>query len=281
MVQQIKEQHEEEIQKILKETKDKIAAFKNKLDTDSGHSQRIQHLEATIRENQAIKERHVSQFEHFKNTADERETKLKSEHAQKMLELSHEVLRAKKDFEEKLKQFEAWKENVESEHERKLRELKRDHEKEVANVRNLSRDESNEWLNEVRKVEDKYAGEIEILNKKLKDLEESRNVMSEEYEAKLAKAQLFYEKELEAARKMNSVSQEEANRMLMEEKEKMKKDFAAQEAELKKRINSILSQLTEKEDEVTKLQSELDNLNKNLQAKDGSSHELLKQVNII
>ncbi|XP_060585102.1 protein FAM184B-like, partial [Ruditapes philippinarum] len=35
--------------------------------------------------------------------------RLKSEHAQKMLELSQDVLHTKKDFEEKLRQFEAWK----------------------------------------------------------------------------------------------------------------------------------------------------------------------------
>ncbi|XP_052773969.1 protein FAM184A-like [Mya arenaria] len=278
VVQQIKDQHEEDIQKVLKETKEKVQMLKAKLDADSQNNNKVQQLELALRQNEAIKDQQISQFEHFKRIAEERETKLKSEHAQKMLDFSHDVLKAKKDFEEKLKQFDVWKESVNEDHERKLRDLKSAHEQEIHDIRNLSKDQNNDWLNEVKKVEEKYKDEIEQLHGKYKDLEESKGVMADEYEAKLAKAQLFYEKELEAVMKMNNISQEDANKMLMEEKEKMRKDFAAQESELKKQINSVLGQLTDKEDEVESLKKDLDQLSKNLQDKAGSSSDLLKQL---
>ena len=278
IVQQIKDQYEEETQQLLKETKEKLAVYKAKVDEESNQTHRIQQLESSLRENEGIKHRHLSQFEEFKFRAEERETKLKAEHAQKMLELSHDVLIAKKDFEEKLKQFEVWKSGLNDDNEKLLNELRSAHEKEIEDVRSHFRDQNNDWLNEVKKVEDRFKGDLENLNLKYKELEESKVKMAEEYEAKLAKAQLFYEKELEAVMKHNNISQDEANRLLMEEKEKLKKDFAVQQNELKKQINNALSQLTEKEDEVEKLTNELQNLSKNLLDKEGMSEEHLQQV---
>lgn len=280
IVQQIKDQHEEEVQKLLQETKQKIETYKAKLDAESQHNSRIQQLEQSLHRNEVVREQHLSQFESFKRTAEDRETKLKSQHAEKMLELSHEVLKTKKDFEEKLKQFELWKDGVNDEHERKISELKNAHQKEISDIRNMSKDQSNDWLNELKKVEDKFQSEIEGLQCKNKDIEESKNVLVDEYEAKLAKAQLFYEKELEAVMKMNNISQDEANQMLMKEKEKMKKDFALREAELQKQIDSALLQLTDKEDEVDKMKIELEKLNQALQAKQGSEGDLSKQVSV-
>lgn len=280
IVQQIKEQHEEEIQQLLKETKDKVAFYKAKVDGEFKQNEKIQQLESSLQEYESIKHRHLSQFEEFKRTAEERETRLKAEHAQKMLELSHDVLSAKKDFEEKLKQFEAWKAGINDKHEQEIADLRNAHDKEIELLRNHSKNQSDDWLNEVKKAEEKYQVEIENLHQKYKELEESKTKMAEDYEAKLAKAQLFYEKELEAVMKQNNISQDEANRLLMEEKEKLKKEFAAREAELQKQLTSALTQLTEKEDEVEKLKNELENLSKNLQEKDGSSNELLQQVSI-
>lgn len=279
IVQQIKEQHEEEMQQLLRTTKEKLLVYKTKVDEESTQNQKVQQLEGSLREYESIKNRHLSKFEDFKRAAEERETKLKSEHAQKMLELSHDVLSAKKDFEEKLKQFEVWKAGLNDEHEERLNALKSAHEKEIEDIRNSFKDQNNDFLNEVKKVEEKYKGDIESLHLKYKELEESKIKMADDYEAKLSKAQLFYEKELEAVMKQNNISQDEANRLLMEEKEKMKKEFAAQEAELKKQINSVLSQLTDKEDEVEKLQSQIESLSKNLAEKDGMSQDHLQQVN--
>lgn len=278
IVQQIKEQHEEEMQQLLKETKEKLTVYKAKVDQDSNQNQRIQQLESSLREYESIKSRHLSQFEEFKKTADEREMKLKAEHAQKMLELSHDVLSTKKDFEEKLRQFEAWKDSVNDEHQKRISALREEHEKEIENVRSHFKDQNNDWLNEVKKVEDKYKGEIENLHIKYKELEESKSKMADDYEAKLAKAQLFYEKELEAVMKQNNVSQDEANRLLMEEKERLKKEFAAQEADLRKQLNSALSQLTEKEDLVEALQSDLKTLSGRLDEKVRNSEALEQQV---
>ncbi|KAL4231837.1 hypothetical protein ACF0H5_009413 [Mactra antiquata] len=278
VIQQIKEQHEEELQQVLKETKEKVAQYKQKLDTESSQSKRIEEIESSLQQHELLKQRHLNQFDTFKRAAEDREMKLKAEHAQKMLELSQDVLHTKKDFEEKLRQFELWKEGVNDEHERKLGDLQEQHNAKLNDVHSHFKGKNDDWLNEVKKVEEKYQQELEKLHAKLKEMEEHKVNMKDEYEAKLEKARLFYEKELEAVMKMNNISTEEANRMLMEEKELMSKQFAAQEAELKKQVESVLSQLMDKEDEIEQLKEEINRLNKSLNDKDGSSLELLKQL---
>ena len=278
VLQQLKEQHEDEMQKLLKETKEKISVYKTQLEGEKLHNQKIEKLESSLQEQTVIREKYLQQFESFKRQAEERETQLKTEHAQKMLELSHDVLHTKKEFEEKLKQFDLWKDSVNEENEKRLNELKKSHEKEIDEVRNYHRDQNDEWLNEVKKVEDKFKHDIETLQEKCNCLEQEKIQLGEEYDGKLAKAQLFYEKELEALKSLNNVTEEEAQKLLQGEKEKLMKDFAARESELKKQINSLLSQVTERENEVENCKLDITRLEGLLSDKDGSTSDLQKQV---
>ena len=280
IVQSLKDQHEEEMQQLLMETKEKIAVYKAKLDSESIHSKKIEVLESTISEHQRHKQTALQQFESFKLQAEERETKLKSEHAQKMLELSHEVLKAKKTFEDKLKDFELWKDSVSSEKDKEIEKLKEKYEKEIDEVRNHQRSQNDEWLNDVKNIEEKYKSELGQLQEKYDNLEIEKNKAAEDYEGKLHKAQLFYEKELEALKTLSSSSNEEAQRLLREEQERLRKDYALQESELRKQISSLTNQFIEKEDELEKCKSDLQRLQASLSDKDSSSSELNKQVSI-
>ena len=280
IVQSLKDQHEEEMQQLLMETKEKIAVYKAKLDSESIHSKKIEVLESTISEHQRHKQTALQQFESFKLQAEERETKLKSEHAQKMLELSHEVLKAKKTFEDKLKDFELWKDSVSSEKDKEIEKLKEKYEKEIDEVRNHQRSQNDEWLNDVKNIEEKYKSELGQLQEKYDNLEIEKNKAAEDYEGKLHKAQLFYEKELEALKTLSSSSNEEAQRLLREEQERLRKDYALQESELRKQISSLTNQVIEKEDELEKCKSDLQRLQASLSDKDSSSSELNKQVSI-
>lgn len=278
VIQQLKEQHEDEIQQLLKETKEKVSVYRQKLETESQHSKKIEQLEQTIQQHAKYKDKHLSQFEEFKQHAEQREMQLKTENAQKMLELSGEVLLAKKEFEEKMKQFDEWQQKVESEKERFIKDLNEKHIKELEECRNYYRGQNDDWLNETKKLEEKYKSELESLQNNYKTLEEAKSQMADDYEAKLAKAQLFYEKELEAVMSKNNMSAEDAQKMMQTEREKLKKEFAAQIGELKKQIDSLVTQVTEKEDEVDKLKEEIDRLTKLLGEKEGNSSELSLQL---
>ncbi|KAL3864834.1 hypothetical protein ACJMK2_006484 [Sinanodonta woodiana] len=278
VVQCLKEQHEEEIQKILSETKDKIAVYKAKIDGESEVQKRVKSLEESITDHEKHRLRAITEFENFKKQAAEREIQLKTENAQKILELSQDVLKAKRNFEEKINEFEKWKKNVNEDKEAALNELRQAHEKEVNDLRNFQHNQSSDWLNEVAKLEDKYKVQIEDLKGNYEKLMAEKNKLIEDYDLKLSKAQAFYEKELDALRQSQNQTEESAYRLLQERQEQLRKDFAAQEAQLKKQIDSLVNQLTESEDLASKYKRDLEQLLSQLQNKDQASLELGRQL---
>ncbi|XP_033756582.1 protein FAM184A-like [Pecten maximus] len=276
VIHNLKEQHEEEMQKLLSETKDKISVFKRKLDEENDYRQKIASLETTIANHERYKNEALHRFETFKQHAEERECQVKMEHSQKLLGISQEVLTAKKRFDNQLEQFEEWKKNVDSEKEQALSDMKKAHEEEMDQLRTFHRSQNTDWLNECAKIEDKFKGQIEDLKTQLDNLNVEKAKSAEEYEAKLAKAQAFYEKELAALKQSQNSFHESSSKELLEEREKMKKDFALQERELKKQIESLVNQLSVSEDEVEKTKSELEKLKMALENNESNTGGLQK-----
>ncbi|XP_060076587.1 protein FAM184A-like [Ylistrum balloti] len=281
VIHNLKEQHEEEIQKILSETKEKISVFKRKLDEENDYRQKIASMETTIANHERYKQEAVQRFETFKQHAEERECQVKMEHSQKLLGISQEVLTAKKRFDKQLELFEEWKQNVDSEKEQALSDMKKAHQVEMDELRSFQRSQNTDWLNECAKVEDKFKGQIEELKTQLDSLNVEKAKSAEEYEAKLVKAQAFYEKELAALKQSQLSLHENSSKILLEEQEKMKKEFAVQERELKKQIESLVNQLSVSEDEVEKHKSELEKLKlalDNHQSSSGGLQKLLEEA---
>ena len=278
MIQTLKEQHEEQIQQLLSETREKILVFKQKIDDETDYRDKIAKLEATINENERHKAEALHKFDSFKRQVDDRETKLKTEHSQKYLTLSQEVLSAKKHFEEQLSKFELWKSQVDMEKEKAIEDLKKVHEKEVEEIRSFHRGQNNDWLNECAKIEDKYKGEVDRLTSQCENLTTEKQKFIEEYDAKLTKAQAFYEKELEVLRNSKDSSLTGLMQEMKDEQERLKKDFAAQQAEMKKRVESLVDQLSISEEEAEKYKQQLQNMQDSVKDKDATSAGLYQQV---
>lgn len=237
-------------------------------------------MEKTIADHEKHKSEAFAQFEHFKRRVEERECILKTEHSQKLIEISQEVLISKRDFEERLEKFNEWRDRVDSEREQALEDLKRAHQKELEDIRNLHENKSSDLSGEIQKIESRYKEEIEHLKNDCETLKGEKCKLTDDYELKLNKAQAFYENELEALRKEKSSTENEILNSLREEKEKLVKDFALRESELKKRLDSLVNQLSESEDNVEKYKHELEQLRNSLVDKETSSSVINKQVSI-
>lgn len=277
-IQSLKDQHEEEIQKILSETKEKISVFKRKLDEDMDYRRKMSSLETTIMEHEKHKKEAMLRFETFKRQAEDREIQLKKDNSEKILSISHDVLSAKKEFEEQLAKFNSWKKEVDSEKEKCLQDLKKAHEKEMEDLRQFHRGQNSDWLNEVAKVENKYKSEVEQLNLKCEQLVADKSKLADDYEQKLNKAQAFYEKELAALKNSKNSSEEQLSAALREEQERMRKEFFTQQSEMKKRIESLVDQLSISEEEMEKYKKQLEDLESNLNDKDKTSSSLQQQL---
>ncbi|XP_056005748.1 protein FAM184A-like [Ostrea edulis] len=278
VVQTLKEQHEEQIQQLLSETREKILKFKQKIDNDSDHKHTISNLQNCVAEHEKHKKEALLKFESYKRQAEERETNLKTEHSQKYLELSQEVLVAKRHFEEQLSKFELWRKEVDSDKEIAIEEQKKVHIKEMDELRDFYRSQNNDWLNECAKIEDKYKTELEGLKTQCSELNTEKQKLTEDYESKLAKAKAFYEKELEVLQNAKDSSVEDVVNRYKEEQEKLKKDFQSQQKELKLQIERLVSQLSVSEENVEKFRKELEDLKESMKDKDATSSGLFQQL---
>ncbi len=68
---------------------------------------KIRVLEATVTEYEQHKVNVIKTFGEYRETVAERERKLEGEYSAKIVRLSDDVLAAKKDFEERMKSFQA------------------------------------------------------------------------------------------------------------------------------------------------------------------------------
>lgn len=219
----------------------------------------------------------LDQFETFKRKAEERETQLKTDHAQKLLQFSQEVLQAKEDFQNRLNLLDSVRNQGDADRIAEIERLKEEHRKELADV--LKQQSSLHDLEEERnKLEEKYKAQLQELNQKCDNLEHERTTLTEDFEFKLNKAQAFYEKELDALKDAQNKSDNEQLVALQEEKDRMRKDFAFQESQYKGRIEKLLSELSETEHNASKYKSDLEQLHNLMKEKDGNSSAVCEEV---
>ncbi|XP_064602582.1 protein FAM184A-like [Liolophura sinensis] len=278
VVAALKEHHEEQMQQLLAETKDKIELYKSKICNETEYRHRIESLEMCVAQYEQKRKDAFSQFETFKQQAEKRESALKTEHSEKMLALSQEVLAMKRDFEEQLQKFSDLKFDVESNQRQCIEELQKQHEQELLQLRETCQGKATDFDSERLKLEELHKHNILKLEEQYEALKSEKSKMMEDYEGKLSKAKAFYENELSVFKNAQSSSFEKELEALRLEQSKMKKDFAFQESELKQRIDSLIEQLSTSEDEISSYKQQLEMLQLSVTGKDTGMTELNKQL---
>ncbi|KAK7508630.1 hypothetical protein BaRGS_00000196 [Batillaria attramentaria] len=277
VLQGLRDQHEEEKQQLLGEMQAKIQLYKSRLEGETDHRRQISILQTRISDyetqNASVEER----FARLKEETSLREQRLQQEHNQQIQQLTQDVLRAKREFEEHLQGFEAWKAQSEAEHTAAMQDAEIRHAKELDEIRGFQRNQDTEWLNQCAEIEDRFKGEILSLQDRLAAEHAQRLKMEEEFSQKLEKAQAFYEKELQALQQNRAANFEGELSALRDQQEKLKNDFAAQEKELRKQIDRLVRQLADAEDAAEAHKQAEERLMKELGSKDSSTLEAAHQ----
>lgn len=92
---------------------------------------KIQNLEETVAEYERQKFSVLGTFNEYRDYVADRERTLEAEYSNKIIALSDEVLGAKKDFETRMKNFQALQEQFNQEKEQALENLRQEHQKEI------------------------------------------------------------------------------------------------------------------------------------------------------
>ena len=219
----------------------------------------------------------LDQFETFKKRSEERETNLKTEHAQKLLQFSKEVLEAKDNFQEKLKYMDSLRDQTDADKFAEIESLKEQHRIELAEV--LKQQHAfGDLEDEKNKLQEKYKQDLDELNQMCERLKQENSNLTEDFEFKLNKAQAFYEKELAALKDDQNKSENEQLDALREEQERLRKDYAFQESQYKSRIDKLLSELSQAEHDASQYKNSVEELQKLLKDRESSSASVNDEV---
>ncbi|KAK0397496.1 hypothetical protein QR680_002147 [Steinernema hermaphroditum] len=235
---------------------------------ESELKKKIQTLEDTVAEYERQKYNVMGTFSEYRERVAERERKLEAEYSSKIIALSEEVLGAKKDFEARMKSFQALQDKFEREKEQALEKLRQEHQKEIQLLE--QRFSESQLLN----LEQKYMIEIQRLEEERKSLKAEKERLGETFEIKLRRAQSLYETELSAAKMLYSKELE----ALRDHEEALKEELLARQDEFHDRLQELQNQSKRSREELACCKNEVSALEKKLQLKEAEVQAISKEL---
>ncbi|XP_018419333.1 PREDICTED: protein FAM184A isoform X3 [Nanorana parkeri] len=279
-VQAIKEAHEEEIQQIIAETREKIIQYKNKVSEETELKRKIQALEESLEEHKKVKHQALTEFEVYKHRVEDMQLCAEAQHVQRVVTMSREVEEIRKRFEERIRSFMQLQVQFEKDKRSALEELRASHRIEMQELLKAQHNQ-NATINKGQEtLEEMYQLQVEDLNKKLEDLRVERKKIVEDYEGKLSKAQAFYEHELEALKRSQLFTAESLNVCKQKETE-LKREFQNQEANLQKNLGILKTEFQVVQEEAASLREKCQKLQSSLCAAESNVQVLQKQLETV
>ena len=278
----LKTVHEEEMQQLITETKEKMNYFKSRLGDLGEQKRKVELLETHVHEEQLRREEAITEFEMFKRTSEDKESALRSEFSNKILSMSKELLTSKRQFEDRLKDFHLTRKRLEEDRDTAIEELTSKHHEELDQLMKAHRVRYGEVVKEKNKMENEYKQKLSQVHssKELSTTEIKK--LEGEYQEKIDKLKAFYEKELEVIRNEEKNARDELVKTKLKEWEQneraLKLDWNQQERKYKDRISELLNQLNFNEEQMSELKSQLQDFEAQIAGKDVSSSELLKEL---
>ncbi|KAM7375033.1 hypothetical protein PAMA_014222 [Pampus argenteus] len=243
-IESLKEAHEDEVQHIVTETRDKIMQYKSKMADEADLRRRLASLEES-----------VELHEHMKRQVEE----------------------MRRDFEEKLRAFSQTQAQFEADKRRALEDLRANHRQEVEELLNNQQNQSATSTEDQEKLAELHRQEVEALMERLEELTKDKVRLMEEYEAKLSKAQEYYERELEAMRRTHQLTTENLLAWKRTEVE-LRKEFQAQEAALQRSLSKLRSELQKAQEEARENRDKTNRLQTSLANAEGTIKNQHKQL---
>ncbi|ROJ78750.1 Protein FAM184A [Anabarilius grahami] len=276
-IQSLKEAHDEEVQHILTETREKIFHYKSKIGDEADLKRRLQSLEESVELHEHMKRQALAEFEMYRQRMEDTQLCTEAQHTQRVVSMSREVEEMRHEFEEKLRSFSQVQAQFEQEKRRALEELKSVHRQEVQELLESQENQSASSSLEQEKLAELHRTELESLMERVEELMQDKVRLVEEYEAKLSKAQGFYERELEAMRRTQQLTTENLLAWKRTEVE-LRKEFQMQEAALQRTLCKLRAELHRAQDEARESRDKTNRLQASLNNAEVTITELHKQL---
>ncbi|KAG8444604.1 hypothetical protein GDO86_009677 [Hymenochirus boettgeri] len=276
-IQAIKETHEEEIQKILAETREKMMVYKNKVSEETDLRRKIQALEESLEEHKKTKHQALTEFEVYKHRVEDMQLCTEAQHVQRVLTMSREVEEIRKRFEERIRNFMQLQVQFEKDKRTTLEELRVSHRLEIQELLKAQHNQNATVNKGQETLEEMHRLQVDELNKKLEDMRLERKKMVEDYETKLSKAQAFYDHELEALKRSQMFTADSLHACKQKEAE-LKREFQNQEAILQKNLGILKTEFQVVQEEAVSLREMCQKLQVSLSAAETNVQVLQQQL---
>uniref|UniRef100_A0A3Q3VY38 Protein FAM184A/B N-terminal domain-containing protein n=1 Tax=Mola mola TaxID=94237 RepID=A0A3Q3VY38_MOLML len=276
-IESLKEAHEDEVQHIVTETRDKIMQYKSKMVDEADLRRRLASLEESVELHEHMKRQALAEFEMYRQRMEDSQLCTEAQHTQRVVSMSREVEEMRRDFEEKLRAFSQAQTQFEAEKRRALEELRATHRQEVEELLNNQQNQSASSTEDQEKLAELHRQEVEALMERVEDLTKDKVHLVEEYETKLGKSQECYERELEAMRRTHQLTTENLLAWKRTEVE-LRKEFKAQEAALQRSLSKLRSELQKAQEEARENRDKTNRLQTSLANAEGTIKNLHKQL---
>ncbi|KAK1793134.1 hypothetical protein P4O66_011540, partial [Electrophorus voltai] len=277
-IQSLKEAHDDEIQHILNETREKILQYKGKTGEEVELKRRLQSLEDSLELQEHMKRQALAEFEMYRRRVEDTQLCAEAQHTQRVVSMSREVEEMRRDFEEKLRTFTQTQAQFEQDKQRALDELRSAHRQELQELLEGRQPGQGAtcWPDQ-EKLAELQRGELEALMERVEELTQGKVQLVEDYEAKLCKAQAFYERELEAMRRAQQLTTENLLAWKRTEVE-LRKEFQVQEMALQRNLCKLRAELQRGQEEARESRDKTNRLQASLNNADVTIQELHKQL---
>ncbi|XP_032999584.1 protein FAM184A isoform X1 [Lacerta agilis] len=276
-IQALKDAHEEEIQQIIAETREKILQYKSKVSEEMDLKRKIQVLEESLEDHKKMKHQALTEFEAYKDRVEDMQLCAEAQHVQRVVTMSREVEEIRKKFEERLRSFIQLQVQLEKDKRSALEELRAAHRLEVQELIKTHQNQNATLNKGQEKLEELHRRDVEELNAKVEELRVERKKLIEDYEGKLSKAQSFYEHELDTM-KRSQLFTAESLKTCKEKEIELRKEFQSQESVLRKNLGKLKTELQMVQDEAGGLREKCQKLQVALNTAENNVQALQKQL---
>uniref|UniRef100_H2SZC2 Family with sequence similarity 184 member A n=2 Tax=Takifugu rubripes TaxID=31033 RepID=H2SZC2_TAKRU len=273
----LKEAHEEEVQQILSETREKILQYKTKISDEMDLKRRIQSLEESMELHERMKRQALAEFESYRQRMEDMQLCTEAQHTQRVVSMSREVEEMRRSFEEKLRTFSQAQNQFEQEKKGALEELKAQHRQEIQDLLRSHQSQNANYSKDQEKLVQLHKAEVDSLSERVEELKQDKKRLVEEYEAKLSKAQAFYERELEAMKRTQQLTADNLLAWKRTEAE-LRREFQTQEAALQKTLGKLRAELVKVTDEARENRDKSHKLQSSLSAAENNIKDLMKKL---
>ena len=282
IINNLKENYEKDVEKIMYESKNKILQFKDQCQKFVEKEKEFDKIICLLKESNEEKKRLENQLKEVVDAYKLSERQVKNDYETKYLEIQNKVLERKQEFDELTRLFSCYQEKQENKHSNDVTQLTLKYHDEIKLLK-----ESH--LKEIDKLENNYLNRESGIDLKMKEyetihsqLESEKQQIKDEYENKIEKVKKYYENEKNTLRssllKQNGELLENEKKELVFKYEDIISKYELSKIELNYRIEYLEKDQKEKEIKIENYISNCESLD--LQIK-GNIEKILKLEQIL